>query len=141
MTQKRFPTGIMSTVCVPWDERGQAIESLLRKNVRQALACTRHLYLVGTAGEGYALTDAQFTVIVRSFADEMRSSGTATPGSVKGGPVRIRAILSCSGRAGVNRDHARAANSKVRGRDRICHVIEGTRRHLAVLAWEARPAS
>ncbi len=50
MTQKRFPTVIMSTVCVPWGERGQDIESMLRKNVRQALAGTRHLYLFGTAG-------------------------------------------------------------------------------------------
>ena len=75
MTQKRFPTGIMSTVCVPWDERGQVVESILRENVRHALTGTRHLYLFGTAGEGYALTDAQFTAIVRGFADEMRSAG------------------------------------------------------------------
>jgi dihydrodipicolinate synthase/N-acetylneuraminate lyase len=75
MTQKRFPTGIMSTVCVPWDERGQVVESILRENVRHALTGTRHLYLFGTAGEGYALTDAQFTSIVRGFADEMRSAG------------------------------------------------------------------
>jgi hypothetical protein len=38
MTQKRFPTGIMTTICVPWDDRGQVIESILRENVRHGLS-------------------------------------------------------------------------------------------------------
>jgi dihydrodipicolinate synthase/N-acetylneuraminate lyase len=75
MIQKRYPCGIMATCCIPWDEQGRFMESILRENVRHALTGTRHLYLFGTAGEGYAVTDTQFTEIVRAFADEMRKAG------------------------------------------------------------------
>jgi dihydrodipicolinate synthase/N-acetylneuraminate lyase len=69
----------MSTCCVPWDEQGRFAETIFRRGVRTTLAAgTRHLYVFGTAGEGYAVTDRQFDEIVAAFADEMRQ-GKAEP--------------------------------------------------------------
>ena len=78
MTKKRYSAGIMSTCCVPWDEHGRFAEAIFRRGVRQALTRTQHLYVFGTAGEGYAVTDRQFDAIVAAFADEMRD-GRAEP--------------------------------------------------------------
>jgi len=75
-TTKRYPSGIMSACCVPWDDKGSFVESVFRQGVRATLAeGTKHLYVFGTAGEGYAVTDRQFDQIVAAFADEMRQGG------------------------------------------------------------------
>ena len=66
----------MSTCCVPWDEGYRFVEMVFRRGVRLALAGTPHLYVFGTAGEGYAVTDRQFDQIVASFVDEMRQGNT-----------------------------------------------------------------
>lgn len=76
---KRFPSGIMATCCIPWDADGRFAETIFRRGVRGMLAHgTRHLYVFGTAGEGYAVTERQFDEIVRAFADEMHR-GSAQP--------------------------------------------------------------
>lgn len=64
----------MATCCVPWDERGRLAESTFRRTIRFALRGTPNLYLFGTAGEGYAVTDRQFDEIVGVFVDEMRKA-------------------------------------------------------------------
>lgn len=72
---KRYPSCIMATCCVPWDAEGQFAEAIFRRGVRTTLAHgTKHLYVFGTAGEGYAVTDGQFDQIVAAFADEMRQA-------------------------------------------------------------------
>ena len=78
MSNKRFPTGIMATCCIPWDDNGRFAERIFRLNVQQALHGTKFLYVFGTAGEGYAVTDRQYEEIVTAFADEMRQ-GKAEP--------------------------------------------------------------
>ena len=78
MSHKRFPAGIMSTCCIPWDENGRFAERIFRKNVQHSLQQTKLLYVFGTAGEGYAVTDRQYEEIVTVFADEMRR-GKAEP--------------------------------------------------------------
>jgi len=76
---KRYPSGIMTTCCVPWDQDGRFAEAIFRRGVRTMLAeGTKHVYVFGTAGEGYAVTDRQFDQIVAAFADEMRR-GNADP--------------------------------------------------------------
>jgi dihydrodipicolinate synthase/N-acetylneuraminate lyase len=75
---KRYPAGIMATCCVPWDEKGQFAEAIFRRGVGAMLAGTKHLYVFGTAGEGYAVTEQQFDQIVAAFAEEMRR-GNAEP--------------------------------------------------------------
>jgi dihydrodipicolinate synthase/N-acetylneuraminate lyase len=70
---KRYPSGIMATCCIPWDADGQFAETIFRRGVRTTIAHgTKSLYVFGTAGEGYAVTDRQFDQIVAAFADEMR---------------------------------------------------------------------
>lgn len=69
---KRYPATLLATPCIPWDEQYRLDESAFRKQVR-ALAerGIHHLYLFGTAGEGYAVTERQFEQIVAVFAEEM----------------------------------------------------------------------
>ena len=78
MSNKRFPTGMMATCCIPWDDNGRFAERIFRLNVQHALHGTKFLYVFGTAGEGYAVTDRQYEEIVTAFADEMRQ-GKAEP--------------------------------------------------------------
>ena len=72
---KRYPSCLMATCCVPWDELGRFAEPIFRRGVRLALQGTPHLYVFGTAGEGYAVTEGQFDDIVAAFNDEMRRGG------------------------------------------------------------------
>lgn len=73
---KRFPRCIMATCVVPWDEQGNFIEDLFRHQVRKlASDFTPHLYVFGTAGEGYAVSEPLFDRIVKVFHDTMKSSG------------------------------------------------------------------
>ena len=74
MSDKRFPSGIMCTCCVPWDVQFHFAEAIFRRNVRQALSATPHVYVFGTAGEGYAVSERQFDEVVAAFADEMRKA-------------------------------------------------------------------
>lgn len=69
----RFPEVILGTAVVPWDEDHAFIERLFREQVRRlATDLTPHLYIFGTAGEGYAVTESQFDQVARAFVDEMR---------------------------------------------------------------------
>lgn len=72
---KRFPCCILATCCVPWDEEGRFAEAIFRRTVRMTLSAgTRHVYVFGTTGEGYAVTDRQFDQVVAAFSDEMRQA-------------------------------------------------------------------
>jgi dihydrodipicolinate synthase/N-acetylneuraminate lyase len=76
---KRYPACILATCCVPWDEQFRFAEAIFRRGVRSMLAQgTKHLYVFGTAREGYAVTDQQFDQVVAVFAEEMRQ-GNAEP--------------------------------------------------------------
>ena len=78
MNFKRFPSGLMGTCCVPWSADFRFEELIFRRSVRRSLQSTPLLYVFGTAGEGYAVTEDQFFQVVRAFADEMRR-GDAEP--------------------------------------------------------------
>jgi dihydrodipicolinate synthase/N-acetylneuraminate lyase len=59
---------------VPWTDDYRFDEPLFRHQVATLLeAGYSHLYTFGTAGEGYAVDDAQFEEVARVFVDEMRS--------------------------------------------------------------------
>src|SRR5262249_43027051 len=72
---KRYPCCLLCTCCVPWDENGNFLEEVFRREVNTMLKGTRHLYVFGTAGEGYAVTERQFDQIVRVFSDAMQAGG------------------------------------------------------------------
>ena len=71
---KRFPRGILASCCIPWDENNRFMEDVFREQVRIITAETNLVYIMGTAGEGYSVSDAQFQSIARAFADETRKS-------------------------------------------------------------------
>ena len=73
---KRYPACILATAVVPWTEDWRFDERLFRREVEMLLASgLQQLYIFGTAGEGYAVTDAQFLEIARVFVDAMRAGG------------------------------------------------------------------
>src|SRR6266508_5799961 len=69
----RYPQSILVSCEIPWDERQNLIEDVFRKEVRMALANDfQHVYIFGTAGEGYAVDTARFRQIVEIFREETR---------------------------------------------------------------------
>jgi len=76
MNTKRYRCCILATCCVPWDENLTFDEEIFRRQVRHLISHGIHdLYIFGTAGEGYAVTDRQFDEITRVFLDETRGDG------------------------------------------------------------------
>jgi dihydrodipicolinate synthase/N-acetylneuraminate lyase len=69
----RYPQTVLVSCEIPWDDRQNLIEDVFREQVRMALAHDfRHVYIFGTAGEGYAVDTARFRQIVEIFHDETR---------------------------------------------------------------------
>ena len=70
----RFPRTILGTVCIPWLEDFSFDEAMFRKEIRFLVESgLNHLYIFGTAGEGYAVDDAWFERVTQVFVDEMKS--------------------------------------------------------------------
>jgi dihydrodipicolinate synthase/N-acetylneuraminate lyase len=70
---KRYRRCILATCCVPWNERFELEEGIFRRSVRHLIAHGIHdLYIFGTAGEGYAVTETQFDKVTRVFLEETR---------------------------------------------------------------------
>ncbi len=66
---------ILATVVVPWNDRFEFQEDVFRRQVHTlARELTRHLYVFGTAGEGYAVTERQFDQITRAFWESAKES-------------------------------------------------------------------
>jgi dihydrodipicolinate synthase/N-acetylneuraminate lyase len=69
---------ILATAVVPWNARFEFDEPTFRRQVRTiAENLTRHIYIFGTAGEGYAVSEQQFDEVTRAFwesANENRVS-------------------------------------------------------------------
>lgn len=69
--KKRYPSCILATCCVPWNNDGTLAEEIFRREIRNLRDnLTRHLYLFGTAGEGHEVTDRQYDLIIRIFREE-----------------------------------------------------------------------
>ncbi len=76
---RRTQSTILATCCLPWNEDFSLDENLFRKEIRFLLKnATENLYIFGSAGEGYSVTDKEFLYISRIFTDEM-SSNNARP--------------------------------------------------------------
>lgn len=73
---KRYPAAIMGTCVVPWTEGYAFDEEKFRAQVRDlARNLTQHLYVFGTSGEGYAVTESHYEAISRSFLEEAKELG------------------------------------------------------------------
>jgi dihydrodipicolinate synthase/N-acetylneuraminate lyase len=78
MIAKRYPSCILAACCVPWNEDGTLAEQIFRRSIRNLLKnLTPNIYLFGTAGEGYAVTENQYDEIVRVFREETSEQNVA----------------------------------------------------------------
>jgi dihydrodipicolinate synthase/N-acetylneuraminate lyase len=67
----RYPQGLLVSCEIPWDEQERLMEDLFREAVQYFLKLGfRHIYIFGTAGEGYAVTTDCFQRIVEIFREE-----------------------------------------------------------------------
>jgi dihydrodipicolinate synthase/N-acetylneuraminate lyase len=82
MTKPRYPRAILISCEVPWDENEQFLEDVFRLEVRHALASFSHVYIFGTAGEGYAVDTPRFQRIVEVFGEETRAAAHAQVGVI-----------------------------------------------------------
>lgn len=70
----RYPSTVMVSVVCPWDDNEQLDEAAFRHEIDHALnAGFRHVYVFGTAGEGYGVDTARFRRVVEVFTDQMRT--------------------------------------------------------------------
>lgn len=59
---------ILATAVVPWNDCYEFDEPVFRQQVETiATNLTRHIYIFGTAGEGYAVSELQFDLITKAF--------------------------------------------------------------------------
>ncbi|HTW97420.1 MAG TPA: dihydrodipicolinate synthase family protein, partial [Acidimicrobiales bacterium] len=73
---RRIAPSILATCVLPFDEGGSFLEADFRQHLALvARDFTRHVYIFGTAGEGYAVTDDQFGHIAEIFHDEATALG------------------------------------------------------------------
>jgi dihydrodipicolinate synthase/N-acetylneuraminate lyase len=76
----RFPRTVLGTVCLPWAEDGTLDEALFRRTITNLVRSgLPDLYVFGTAGEGYAVTDSAFRRVALIFAETMRDTGGSAP--------------------------------------------------------------
>jgi dihydrodipicolinate synthase/N-acetylneuraminate lyase len=79
----RYPPVLLATCPIPWTEAGEFDEPLFRTSVQRLRRdIGSSLYIFGTAGEGYAVSDAQFAWIARVFREEMRDAPHAMAGII-----------------------------------------------------------
>ncbi len=75
----RFPQAVLVSCEVPWDAKERFQETVFRREVQRARqAGFDHLYIFGTAGEGYAVNLDQFKQVTDVFWDETRPAGVQT---------------------------------------------------------------
>ena len=66
---KRYPQCNLAACMLPWTEDFELDVPVFERHVQNAIdRGYKHIYLMGTAGEGYALNDARFRQVVDVFA-------------------------------------------------------------------------
>jgi len=75
----RYGQAILVSCEVPWDNQEQLLEPVFREEVRDMLkAGFDHLYIFGTAGEGYAVDLPRFKQVAEIFRQETRDKAAQT---------------------------------------------------------------
>lgn len=99
---KRYEQCILATCTIPWDENYNFMEDIFRNQIRNILQYTRHIYIFGTAGEGYAVSDSLFTRIAKVFCNEMQT-GQAEPmiGIISLSLLTVIERIECAYNSGV----------------------------------------
>ena len=68
----RYPQAMLASCEIPWDENENFLEDVFQHEVERTLKFFNHLYIFGTAGEGYAVNTTQFQRIVKVFYELTR---------------------------------------------------------------------
>ena len=69
---------ILATAVVPWNERFDFDEATFRRQIHTiARNLTRYIYVFGTAGEGYAVSEKQYDQIIRAFWESAKEAGVS----------------------------------------------------------------
>ncbi len=72
----RYHQCILISCEIPWDDKEHLIEHLFRQEIRHTLSLGfNNLYIMGTAGEGYAVDTGTFQRAVEIFYEETRGEG------------------------------------------------------------------
>lgn len=72
------PPAILATAVVPWTKEYQFDGPCFRRQVHTiARDLTRHIYIFGTAGEGYAVSERQFDEITQAFWQSAQECGAS----------------------------------------------------------------
>lgn len=73
---KRYPQAMLATALLPWKPDYTLDEEVFKKQIRHITSSgVKHVYILGTAGEGYDLNTAEYVHIVNTFAQEMAAPG------------------------------------------------------------------
>lgn len=79
-THEPLPRTVLGTVCVPWKADGTIDEGCFRRTITNLVkAGMPDLYVFGTAGEGYAVDEANFRRVAVLFARTMRDARGSQP--------------------------------------------------------------
>ena len=78
--EKRYPLTMMCAACIPWTEDFQFDEKMFRHEVANLISHgAKSIYIMGTAGEGYALDRETFQRVVTVFLDECSKGDGVMP--------------------------------------------------------------
>jgi len=73
--KKRYDRCILATACIPWKVNYQLDELAFEQEINHLINHNiTHIYLFGTAGEGYSINNKQFETIVKIFAKLMNKT-------------------------------------------------------------------
>lgn len=76
MRTYRYPRTILASAVVPWNSDGEFNEEIFRREIEVFSSHDlNHIYIFGTAGEGYAVSDQQYRRVVSVFAEAMTGDG------------------------------------------------------------------
>ncbi|MFO1142528.1 MAG: dihydrodipicolinate synthase family protein [Amaricoccus sp.] len=75
----RYPRTVLGTCCLPWRD-GRLDRALFERSIRRLVHDgLRDLYVFGTAGEGHAVTEAQFREVTQLFVETLADADGAPP--------------------------------------------------------------
>ncbi len=78
--EKRYPITMMCPACIPWTPELRFDETVFRHQVGNLVKHgAKSIYIMGTSGEGYALTRETFVQVVEVFLDECRKGDGVMP--------------------------------------------------------------
>lgn len=81
----RYPQTILATCVIPWNAQEQLMEEVFRREVRYLhKQGFDHLYIFGTAGEGYAVDTPRFREVVTVFREETQAADIETQVGIMG---------------------------------------------------------